>query len=380
MRFDVGRIVALGADVSMGDHRYPDGSLDPETYRRIGKIYGELETCERWLDGAVPCREAVLLTEIEWGSETRAAFPDETFHAARILEEGGIQFDIRSVNDPLPDYKLVIWPGQKSGSPDLISALNKHVQNGGALLAMNAAIHGLEDIAGVVPVSELPDSSSAERSVETLNAGQIQSPASGFFRLTPGCELYEDWHDFAHIIVQEVPSICAAYGTDVLANHIEALIGQLPCSANYPSDTILGPAIVQRGKVIYSTIPLFTETRMTGTPLPALLIQSLCRKLLDRPLVKHSGGTTVAAHMHKMDEGYTLHLIHWALDRWGKQTNSALEFPILGPIDVELSIKDEVKSIALQPQGDTIPYCQKDDVCRFTVPQMKIWQIVVINT
>jgi hypothetical protein len=87
----------------------------------------------------------------------------------------------------------------------------------------------------------------------------------------------------------------------------------------------------------------------------------------------------VAAHLHRSAPGYTLHLVHWALDRWGTQVNTAAAFPRLGPIDVELAIPDPVQAVTLEPSDIPIPYESRNGLCRFTVPVMKIWQIVGIT-
>ncbi len=183
LRFDVARTVALGSEVSMGDHRHPDGALDPEVYRRIGLVYRDVLAGERWLDGVTPCREAVLLSEIERGAPHLApTLPTLTLHAARMLEEIGLQFDITSVDDPLPAARLVIWPGQQPGTPALREALCRHLAAGGSLLAMDAAVAGMEEaIGGYAADLGLADS-------------------CRFFRMTRESGLCADWRGFAHVI------------------------------------------------------------------------------------------------------------------------------------------------------------------------------------
>lgn len=379
IKFDVARVVATGAGISMGDHRHPDGSLDPEAYRRIGGVYGDLAKCERWLDNAKPCREATILTEIERSAQvTGAKFPEETIHAARILEENGLQFDIRSVEESFPETKLLVWSGQKPGSPALLAAIREHVRKGGCLFAMDAAIEGLEDLIGCETLAGPEKSALAGQDHEVKSAGQVQNQASGFFRITRDCELYAQWHDFAHIINNHSRRIENRQKGTVLAEQGQALINKLPWSADWPGK-MFGPAIVQHGNVIYSAVPLFAEAMLTGTPFPAMLVKTLCQRLLVRPLVRHSGGNTVAAHLHKSGPGYTLHLVHFALDRWGKIINSAAEFPWLGPIDLEVVIPHPVQAVTLEPGGARIDHQWQNGVCSCTIPRMKVWQIVGIT-
>ncbi len=376
MRFDVARSVALGCDVSMGDHRHPDGSLDPEVYRRIGRVYSELVQCEPWLDGAKPCREAVLLTEIERGSpHIFPMLPALTTQAARLLEESGIQFDIASVEDPLPEMPLVIWPGQKPGSPALLAALRRHLERGGSLLAMDAALCGLEDAMGAREEGAPEDAGRQDADAKTTGCGHVQGSFAGFFRLTPESGFGADWHGFAHLLTHPTRRLCAQAGVTVLAERLSLASVTPPCVGR----ETLGPAMVRKGRVIYSAASLFAEAMHAGSPFPAEIVAELCAALLGRPLVRHSAGTTVVAHLHRAAPGYALHLVHWAMDRWGKQVNSALRFPQLGPIAVELAIREPVREVTLLPTGKAIAFEQIDGVCRFTVPGLHVWQMVGVT-
>ena len=375
IRFDVARTVALGCDVSIGDHRHPDGSLDPEAYRRIGLVYSDVVRCERWLDGATPCREAVLLTEIERGAPHIApALPQVTVHAARMLEEMSIQFDIAAVEDPLPDARLVIWPGQQPGPPALIEALCRHLDRGGSLLAMGAAFAGLERVIGVHALATDDEAATSAGESGDSVCGHGQQQACSFFRMTPAGGVCGDWHEFAHVSTQPACFIRVEEGVHVLAERVSAVSQVPPCVGH----ETLGPAIVRKGQVVYSAVPLFAEAMHTGTPFPGEVVRRLCYTLLGQPLVRHSAGSTVAAHLHRSAQGYTLHLVHWALDRWGKQVNSAATFPRLGPIEVELTIPGSLRAVTLEPDGTQLPHTCTADGCRFTVPGMKIWQVVGI--
>lgn len=376
IRFDVARTVALGCDVSMGDHRHPDGSLDPEVYRRIGRVYGELVQCERWLNGAKPCHEAVLLTEIERGApHIFPMLPALTTHAARLLEESGIQFDIASVEDPLPDVRLVIWPGQKPGSPALLAALRHHLDCGGSLLAMDAAVRGLEDVIGAREEGASDGERRQGADMKTTGCGHVQGGSSGFFRMTPESGLVADWHGFAHLLTQPARRLCVQSGAKVLAERLSLASTTPPCEG---CET-LGPAMVRKGRVIYSAASLFAEAMQNGAPFHGELVAEMCRVLLGRPLVRHSAGTTVAAHLHHSTPGYNLHLVHWALDRWGKQLNAAASFPMLGPINVELAIPEPVREVTLMPEEKSLAFQQADGVCRFTVPGMHVWQMLALH-
>lgn len=383
LRFDVGRTVALGLPVSMGDHRHPDGSLDPEVYRRIGAVYGDLERCGPWLEMAAPCREALLLTEIERGAPLmRPRIPRMEMNAARVLEEAGIQFDIRSVDeDDLPGVPLIVWPGVKPAGEALGAKLRAHVARGGALLGMDAAAVGLEDVFGVRRLPWAADAEVADGGGKAVSdCGHVRTetqkegdrgPVNHFVRALP--ELGLD--GFPRLIACPAPLIEALSGTAILAERV-ANVGTAP---PFPA-TPVGPFVVQRGLAIYSAAPLFREAWERGAPGPAELLRALIDRLLPRGRVRHSAGSGVTAHLHTCAAGYSLHLVQWALDRWGCKVNAAAEFPALGPIDVRLRLERAPRRVRLVPQGTSLPFHgNAAGEWVFTVPAMKVWQLVGVE-
>ncbi len=385
LRFDVGRAVALGCHVSMGDHRHPDGTLDREVYRRIGEVYATVEACEPWLADATPCREAILLTEVERGTpHILPTFPATTVHAARLLEELGVQFDVVTIEEALPEAPLVIWPGAHPATPALRARLERHLARGGALLAMDAALEGMEARFGVqaelwTPVVQSDDAHMrVDRTapnghrVAGTPSPEASGPAGEFFRLTPALEA----DAFPHVITAPSRRLMADAAVEVLAERYAAWCGTPPCPDRRP----LGPAIVQRGRAIYSAVPLVAEHQASGTPYPAAVLGRLIDRLLgEERLLRHDAGATVAAHLHRLPQGYALHLLHWALDRWGTKPNPAPGFPPLGPITVTARIPEPVQAITLEPAGTPLPFTQADGVCTVTLPGMRVWQVVGIR-
>jgi hypothetical protein len=355
MRFDVGRVVSLGAHVSMGDHRHPDGTIDPEVYSRLGAVYADVEAAEPWLDDAKPCTEAVLLTEIDRGDPyLMPTLPKSTLEAARMLEEIGLQFDIVSVEEKLPSTDLVIWPGASPGTMELVEQLKKHVERGGSLLAMGAAADspGFADAFGI-------KTSPCERE-------------NDFVRAIPELGV----STFAHVMTTAAPMIDPDAACITLADRLPSASLRPPCAGSES----MGPAVVQKGRVVYSGAPLFVENALSATPYPREVLEAIINRLLEKRLVRHDAGNTVAAHLLKSKHGYTLHLLHWAMERWPKQPNPAASFPNIGPVKVTLRVPERVSEVTLEPGGSRIDFAWSNGTCTFTVPHMKVWQMVGIKT
>jgi len=357
IRFDVARTAALGCHVSMGDHRHPDGTLDPAVYRRIGDAYADLEKSEPWLAGATPVHEAVLLTEVRRGTpEFIPSLPPATLHAARLLEEIGLQFEIATVEEAWPESPLVIWPATTTPSPALQAAMDAHVTNGGSLLILgegdaNAFAHAGPDAAGHV----------------NRDAGSVS-----FLRPMPVLGL----GDFAHMVTRPFESLPVGATILVLAERLPSASESPPCAGR----EVTGAAIAQEGRVIRCAVNLFEQQMELGTPFERELIAALCERLLDRRLVRHNAGSSVAAHLHRLPSGYALHLVHWAMERWDKKINPVAVFPTLGEIRVEVLVNEPVRRVTLEPSGREIPFEEKSGVCTFTVPGMRIWQLVSLAT
>ncbi len=380
MRFDIARTVALGCDISMGDHRYPDGHLEPEVYRRLASVYGEVEAMEELLDAARPMTEALLLGSVEAFSGKGLLSPEFTpltKDAVRVLEELEVQFDLATTADPWPKTDCIIYLGEQTTEPEIRALLQAHVEAGGALLGMDHAISGAGEL---FPATIVPWEAPKQAAMDNMsNIGHVSTvgcdaeaagPAGDFIRLGPefGGE------DFPYLLSTPARILQAAEEAGVLAWR------HLPVSAKPPfaSSVADSPLIVQRGRVIYSSPNLFAEAVGVGSPQPAVMIDALLRRLIPDRLVEHDAGPTVAAHLHDLPGGRLLHLVHWSLDRWETQLNSATTFPTLAEINITLRLDEPVESVVCLPSGNNLVFDQKDGGISFTLPRLHIWQVVCL--
>lgn len=382
IRFDIARAVCLGCDVSVGDHRRPDGMLEPEVYRRIEPTLQALHHMEDALDRARPMREALLLGRVraEPGTgQITPALSECSQHAARVLEEVGVQFDIVTPCDEAwPEADLLIWPGETAGSEQLHDRLRQHLERGGAVLAMHHALEGGQDW---LPAAALPWQHTESRaSQETGDIGHVNTapaeadthgPAGQFIYLPPEC----GGEDFSSLLSQPARLLQPDTDAQTLAYRRGPISGQPPFPAHRNGE----PFVVQRGRVIYCSPNLFAEAAATGSPHPNTIIRALCDRLLTSRLVRHDAGSSVAAHLYAQPEGYLLHLIHWSLDRWDRRVNTTAEFPTLGTIQVVLNIDRPAKSVRLMPSGEPVPFRTEQDQLCVTLKGMKVWQSLNIE-
>lgn len=381
MHFDVARTVALGCAPSMGDHRYPDGHLEAEVYQRLSPTYATVKALSPWLDATQPCREAVLIAPVICQPGQGQIVPklsETSHHAARLLEELGVQFDIMTPAERLPAADLVIWPGEEPGSAELTVALRDHCARGGALLGCHHALTGLEDTFGASPRAwHAPRHESGGNDMDGCgHVGAVSTeqtacgPAGDF--LVPDRAL--GLPETPLQLTQPARLLECKSPTEILARrHPPA--SHRPAFAS-PAPT--GPLAVRRGRAVYCAADLFGEDRENGNPGPRALLDALLTAATGTRLVRHSAGPSVAAHLHRMPDGALLHLVHWALDRRGKAVNPTATFPRLGSLEVALALAFPVAAVQVLPQGESLPFAQHNGTVSFTVPGMRIWQRIGI--
>jgi len=123
-----------GAQCSIGDQMYPDGTLSRKAYELIGNIYAKVEQYEEYEQSVTPvCDIAILHPGILGDTEEQ---PDIALAGAvNMLNELHFQFDIiDDVSDWL-QYKLLVLPDKLKLTTDLQQRLDQFIQHGGKVLA-----------------------------------------------------------------------------------------------------------------------------------------------------------------------------------------------------------------------------------------------------
>jgi len=103
--------------------------------------------------------------------------------------------------------------------------------------------------------------------------------------------------------------------------------------------------------------------------------------LIPEPLVRHHGPSTlqVTVNEQQTQNRWIVHLLHYIPER-RSQTIDILE-DVIPLYQVSLSVKTAraVKSIALVPQQEDIPFQQGNDKTQFIVPRLDGHQMVEIK-
>lgn len=150
LRTELARIVAQGAQITIGDQMPPSGRLDPAVYSTIGQAYAEIARLEPYLTGAAPVVEAAivvrgpLLDDIgrPGGSAAEGVnrLGESVQGMVKLLVELNIQFDIIEFDADLERYRLLVLPDTLSVDEALAERLRTYLAGGGALIASHEAL------------------------------------------------------------------------------------------------------------------------------------------------------------------------------------------------------------------------------------------------
>ncbi|MES2308930.1 MAG: hypothetical protein V4507_08730 [Verrucomicrobiota bacterium] len=132
LRYECAAMLAFGARCSVGDQLHPEGALDQGTYEVIGSAYREVESKEKWCEGAKPVAQiAVLSSESEHPETVMNNAPDTG--VTRILLEEHHFFALIDRQSDFTSYDVLILPDDIRIDSELKTKLDAYLAQGGKL-------------------------------------------------------------------------------------------------------------------------------------------------------------------------------------------------------------------------------------------------------
>lgn len=388
LEYETNRMVAYGAGCSIGDQLHPDGQLEPRTYALIGDVYGGLKQKEEWLVGTKPVVDiGVFHTEEILGASSNVFhLPKSMKGIARILTEGGHQFDIIDTAAPIDHYKLLVLPDFIRVDSKLAAKLEAYLVNGGRLLASFES--GLKPGEDVFALASWGLAVSSPGPVDDL--GQ---PARG--------RAYEN-HDFAQYI-KAAAQLSDGVGEDEYPMYIHGLdvtsSGKVETLASFvrpffdrsfrhfmshkqapSSRQSAGGAAFYNGSVIYFPTPIALQYEECAPLWVKRLVLNAVDVLLPDPTLKHYGPSTIEASRLRQDSERReiVHLLHYIPEARGKAFEVLEDVIPIYDVALSLRVDRPVTSVTLQPQNHALDFAEKDGRLHVTVPKVVGHQLVVL--
>jgi hypothetical protein len=387
LRYECDRMLAHGAKCLIGDQLHPDGRIDPHVYELIGQVYSEVEKKEPWCVGTQALTDIGVLTPEEFYGAKIGALPPALMGTTRMLEEGAHQFDIIDSQSDFSRYKVLIAPDNIPFTQQLVEKVEGYLAAGGALLASFESGLNPEQTGFGLPSMGVKLRGDGPRDMQgRLVRGRVFETNDYAEYLLPGDEVGQGLPHTEHVMYIKGLDVETVPGTKVLANKVNSYFDRNFrhfCSHRQTpsSHEVGGPAIVQKGQVIYFAHPIFTQYYQNAPRWCKKLVLNALTVLLPDPLVQHDGPTTLIVTLNEQiaQNRWVLHLLHYIPERRGQDFDLIEDVIPLYNVRISLRVDQPVKAVNDVPSGQALSYQEKGNRIEFTVPQIVGHQMVAID-
>jgi len=178
----------------------------------------------------------------------------------------------------------------------------------------------------------------------------------------------------------------AAGGSVILANIINSYFDRTFehfCSHRQtPSSGKAGsPAVVQNGRVIYFSHPIFTQYQKNAPRWCKVIFLNAVKILLPEPIVKLEAPTSTltAVNEQSAENRWVLHLLHYIPERRGQDFDIIED--VIPIFNVKVSVKPpkRVKRVVQVPQNELLKSKQRDGRVEFILPELEGHQMIALD-
>lgn len=363
LEFECFRMLSFGFASSIGDQLEPNGTLNPATYRLIGKVYSQFAEREAWARPSTPVVEAAVVTPESPRVEHQ--IPESVMGAVQMLEELAIQFDVIDPGMSMDAYKLVILPDDLVVCGGFQKKLEDFVAKGGKVIA---CAKGGQNQDGEYP------SCFGAKSAGPQNVYPDFLIAEG--KLAEGLEPENEY-----VIYMQGEALEPAGAETILSARAPYFKREKDffCSHRY-TPSAKGeayPAVLQKGGVILFGHPIFQQYRKNAPFWCKKLISNAIDMLLGERLVRHDGPSTMTVSvLDQPEEARTnLHILSYVPVRKSATIDIIEERTVLRNVTVKVNIPRQFTQARLVPED--IPLEVKDG--SVTIPEINGYAIVELK-
>jgi hypothetical protein len=388
LRFECAEMHAMGAACSIGDQLHPSGEMNPETYRKVGLAYAEVERKEPWCIKVTPASEIAIvsieaLRQRQRVLQAHLADRNDKFDAGagRALLQRQVMFDIVDMEADWSKYRLLIVPDEGRLDVSQAKRFADFLSRGGKLLLTGASGMDVQEDRFLLPVGTFRRRSGTD--MDYLNA------------VGPLLELDRDRRLVRCPFVIRgnsyyvEPPASATVLAELWHGQFNRDIRHFSSHQHAPEhERAATPGAFVTGNIGYAAADLFGQYYDRGQPLYRDLLVLMIEALLgDRGNVDVGLPTAGRSSlMHQAHEHrYVLHLLYGtpmkraedAFPQWGIKQIEVIE-ELVPVFDVPCSIRvpERVTSVRLVPSGEPLKFTHEGDCLQFTVPKVECHQMV----
>lgn len=363
LEFECFRMLSFGFASSIGDQLEPNGTLNPATYRLIGKVYSQFAEREAWARPSTPVVEAAVVTPESPRVEHQ--IPESVMGAVQMLEELAIQFDVIDPEMELDGYKLLILPDDLVVCGCFQKKLEEFVAKGGKVIA---CAKGGQNENGEYPACF------GAKSNGPRNVYPDFLIADG--KLAEGLELENEY-----VIYMQGEALEPAGADTILSARAPYFKREKDffCSHRY-TPSAKGeayPAVLQKDGVILFGHPIFEQYRKNAPFWCKKLMSNAIDLLLGERIVRHDGPSTMTVSvLDQPEENRTnLHILSYVPVRKSATIDIIEERTVLRNVTVKVNIPRKFTEARLVPEN--IPLEIKDGAV--TIPEINGYAIVELK-
>ena len=366
LQYECAAMLAWGSKCSVGDQLHPDGTMDEDTYRVIGRAYAHVEAREAWCTGAKPASEAAILSAEAVGQRARGN-DDPDVGAARILLEKHVNFDIVDTTADFAQYRLLILPDEiPLDDGELRGKVQAFVDGGGTLVLSGRSGMNAEGTAflldlGAEPQGESPWCPDYVLAGEAIADGLPEHPFVLYERAqrvkVADAEVLADaWRPYFN---REFRHFCSHQHTP-------------------PAEAAGYPAAIRKGRILYFAHPVFRNYRNKGQQLARDYVWSVIARVygrLDVEVGLPSMGR-VSLMRQEAERRHILHLLYATPIARGRGIEVIEDIVPLH--DIPISLKLDASKVTLVPEGTDLPFTRVGNRIDFILPKLELHQMVAL--
>lgn len=346
LRYECADMVSLGASISVGDHLHPLGKLDASTYAVIGHAFDYAEKIEKYSENTRAYTDLAI-----WMSHSEA-----DIGCSKLLQCMHLEYDVLDTGDDPSSYKCIILPDAVCLSDEDKARLVSFAKTGGTLIVSGASAFD-------------------ELGIHLLG----RSPYDADFIECPVDEIVTPFLSYTSAFIAECEG-------EVLARVREPYFSRTYAhfcghkNTPYKEECACSPALVRNGNILYFAHPVFTAYNTSGSYVLQRYIKSAIGKVYDKPIAfsYYPSSGRIRIRKGKDARFYALHLLYAPPVNRG---NVCLleDFPPLFDTHVSVRIPERVKSVRVEPAGESLAFSQKDGILSFAVPKIQLHALIVIE-
>lgn len=299
----------------------------------------------------------------------------------KMLMESGYHFNIvneKGLAENLDQYKLVILPDQRYLEPGLVSALREFVRKGGSIIA--SGLTGTQD-AAYQPTGKFDLEDVLGVKLENKEYTHTHS----YMELTAN-NLKKDVLDMPQQVYGEVTYVKPA-GARLLAELWDVylrgdgnyLLSSSPAGKNtgYPAITVNE---FGKGKAAYLAQDIFTAYSERSQWNLKNVFRNLLDMVIHEKLIETNAPSMVEIVLNKKGKDLQVNMVnHYREKSLGEAISITEKVIPIHNIQVKLKVEGKPKSVMLVPEKKKLDWKMNDEYLIFTVPELHINSIAVIE-